>query len=160
VIARAAFEVNPKRGIELLQYLESAGEMITTVWEGTEHRVLDFWLFQCPASRDLQKFWQARLRACRSDGDLFSITLAAEAGVAAPWLRETTLAMRESDRLLDRAIGFTLAGFSMALEAGEVLDTAENLLPEGWLRAVAAKARPMAVKSMGTPLVSTIRHRT
>lgn len=132
--------MNSQRGIELLRYLESIGEIITTVWEGTERPVLDFWLFKCSPSEDLEKFWQARLGACHTDAELFSITLAAESGVATAWLRDTTLGMRQSDRLLDRAIGLTLAGFSITKEAGELLESVEQQSPDGWLRTVATRA--------------------
>jgi hypothetical protein len=140
-VARASFEVNPQVATRLLQYLERSGELITTVWEGTEHRVLDFSLFECPPSPGIENAWAERLRACRTDAELFSVALAAEAGAAKVWLRDLLHIMRGSPRPLDHAIGLTLAGFSMTAEAGALLDEAKERLPDGWLRAAATEAR-------------------
>lgn len=139
-LARAAFEVNPQRALELLRYLESSGEIIIAVWEGTEHRVLDSSLFKCQWSPALETVWVERLRACRTDAELFSIVLAAETGCAEGWLADTIRRMLGANRLLDHAIGLTLAGFSTTPEAGELLKRSEQQLPSGWIRTVATKA--------------------
>ena len=140
-LARAALEVNPRIGAKLIQSLESAEGTIQTVWAETKHRVLDFWLFRCEPSLEREDVWRERFKTRRSDAELFSLVLAAEAGGAAEWFHYFVESMLESERPMDRAVGMTVAGFSASAEAGQLLDSAAEVAPEGWMRRVAEKAR-------------------
>jgi hypothetical protein len=102
---------DPKRGVELYNFLRDHSGAVQFVEHGTRIPLLDYALFEAKQGSEVQALWDQRLENAQSDRDLLVISMLARAGQAGSWLSTRLASDLASDNPFQKTRAILLQGF-------------------------------------------------
>ncbi len=131
---------------------KSADEGIRLYWELKNHTslniidyqseigVLDIELFKATKADSIESAWAQRLEQCKSDRELLEVAITAQMGNGKEWLWDFTQEELRSNSPFSRSRAIRILGFIDSDEAGLVLDSLRNEVPDTWRRELVIKS--------------------
>lgn len=123
----------PTKGLVLYERLEKSPSGISFVERGTEIPQLIYSLFSAAPTSETVAVWNRQVQQCRTDRELMTIAIAAQAGNGNDWLWASIQQKILSPVLFEQAKAYSLAAFVDTKESAALLQKKLEGEPETWI---------------------------
>lgn len=137
-LCRTLLRESPEKGCKLYRRLQDEPGRISTIQRGSEISVLLYALFEAPATQEVCELWGEHVEQCRTDRELMSIAIAAQAGNGREWLWSWIAQRTQSPILFEQARAYILAAFIDEERAEVLLRERNHAQPDTWIGKVAS----------------------
>jgi hypothetical protein len=132
-LCRVLLRQDPDTGKRLYQRLNEIEGGITVRDALSKIRVLDYALFEAPATDSVRRAWTDRLEGCTTDQELMHVAIVAQRGNGQDWLQSYIDQRIDSSAPMERSRALTLLGFMETQKASEHLGQLAETEPETWI---------------------------